>query len=77
MNCKICTTRMDAPYAVAVKINSRELSIKRYNRTAQPVKGSVLLCGVRCSGSALERFLQSGSLEMPNQQGRIPDNGRL
>ena len=77
MNCKICNTRTDAPYAVATRVNSKELSIKRYNRTAQPVKGSVLLCGVRCSGSALERFLQSGSLEMPNQQGRIPDNGRL
>jgi uncharacterized protein (UPF0335 family) len=44
------------------------LSFLPYDLVVAKREGAVIFRGVRCSGSALERYLQTGNLGMPNHQ---------
>ena len=77
MNCKICHRPLSGrAYSLAVPTvasrrssgNLTALSFLPYDPIVAKREGAVIFCGVRCSGSALERYLQTGNLSMPNHQ---------
>lgn len=76
--CKICQRPLSGrAYSLAVPtVASRRssgsltaLAFMPYDSKIAQREGAVIFCGVRCSGSALERYLQTGNLGMPNQHG--------
>lgn len=78
MNCKICHRPLSGrAYSLAVPTvasrrssgNLTALAFLPYDPKIAQREGTVLFCGVRCSASALERYLQTGNLGIPNQHG--------
>ena len=77
MKCAICLRPFSGrAYSLAVPTvvtrrlgkNATALAFTSYDELLAKRPGTVQFCGVRCSGSALERYLQTGHLGMPNSQ---------
>jgi hypothetical protein len=78
MTCTICKRPLSArPYSLAIPtvVSRRKtevltaLSFRAYDTELAKRSDAIPFCGVRCSGAGLERYLQSGNLDMPNQHG--------